>query len=171
MRFFRLGRMQRRKLRYAVYDAVAAFALCLLAASTGTAQCPDTPKDGIVANPNRPTVANPADITQYGVLEVEYGFDHVMGLQQERENNLVGLFKFAATCNLEIRWDTDTLLRQSFAGMTQIGFGDNALGFQYRFHHQTKFVPSLAISYSLTFPSANVAKGLGTGKYDHQIRF
>jgi len=24
---------------------------------------------------NRPTVANPADITQYGVLEVEYGYN------------------------------------------------------------------------------------------------
>jgi hypothetical protein len=29
----------------------------------------------IKANPNRPTVANPADITQYGVLEIEYGWD------------------------------------------------------------------------------------------------
>src|SRR4029077_16135876 len=29
----------------------------------------------IQANPNRPTVANPADITQYGVLELEYGWD------------------------------------------------------------------------------------------------
>jgi len=27
----------------------------------------------IAAHPNRPTVANPADITQYGVLELEYG--------------------------------------------------------------------------------------------------
>src|SRR5215475_8588978 len=138
---------------------------------SGAAQCADTPKDRIVANPNRPTVANPADITQYGVLEVEYGYNHVMGPQQERENDLIGLFKFAATCNLEIRWDTDTLLRQTVGGVTQTGFGDNALGFQYRFHHQSKAIPSLAISYSLEFPSASVEKGLGTGKYDHQIRF
>lgn len=142
-----------------------------LAANAARSQCADTPKDGIVANPNRPTVANPADVTQYGVLEVEYGYNHVMGLQQERENNLIGLFKFAATCNLEIRWDTDTLLRQTFGGVTQTGFGDNALGFQYRFHHQSKATPALAIAYSLTFPSASVEKGLGTGKYDHQIRF
>ena len=33
--------------------------------------------DSIVANPNRPTVADPADITQYGVLELEYGCDRV----------------------------------------------------------------------------------------------
>lgn len=150
----------------ALASLIACFALCARSA----AQCPDTPASGIVANPNRPTVADPADITQYGVLEVEYGYDHVMGLQRERENNLVGLFKFAATCNFEIRWDTDTLLSQTAGGVTQTGFGNNALGFEYRFHRQSKFVPSLAIGYSLEFPSASVAKGLGTGKYNHEIR-
>ena len=150
---------------------VVALAISYFAPARGVAQCPNTPKDGIVANPNRPTVADPADITQYGVLEVEYGFDHVMGLQQERENNLAGLFKFAATCNFEIRWDTDTLQHQTVGGVTQTGFGDNALGFEYRFHRQSKRIPSLSIGYSLRFPSASVAKGLGTGKYDHEIRF
>jgi len=161
------------RIRHIRYFLIAGLiqTVAMLFPSSGVAQCADTPKDGIVANPNRPTVANPADITQYGVLEVEYGYDHVMGLKQERENNLVGLFKFAATCNLEIRWDTDTLLRQTVSGTTQTGFGDNALGFQYRFHRQSKAIPTLAISYSLEFPSASAEKGLGTGKYDHQIRF
>ena len=145
--------------------------LCLGLPCGLMAQCPGMPKDGIIANPNRPTVADPADITQYGVLEVEYGYNHVMAPQQERDNNLVGLFKFAVTCNLEIRWDTDSLLRQTIGGTTQTGFGDNALGFQYRIVHQKKFVPAMAISYSLSFPSASVSKGLGTGKYNHQIRF
>jgi hypothetical protein len=151
----------------------AGFAVLLagtVAPQRGTAQCEDTPKDGIVANPNRPTVADPADITQYGVLEVEYGFNHVMGPLGGRDNNLVGLFKFAASCNFEIRWDTNTLMRQSLGGTTQTGFGDNALGFQYRFARQKRYVPAMAIGYSLTFPSASVSKGLGTGKYDHQIR-
>ncbi len=158
-----------RKLNYSAGLATV-LASCSFLASLGSAQCPNTPKDGIVANPNRPTVADPADITQYGVLEVEYGYDHVMGLQRERENNLSGLFKFAATCNFEIRWDTETFLRQTDQGITQTGFGDNALGFEYRFHRQSKRIPSLSIGYSLRFPSASVAKGLGTGKYDHEIR-
>lgn len=149
----------------------ALFLAFALTPGQSMSQCTDTPKDGIVANPNRPTVADPADITQYGVVEVEYGYYHVMGLARERENNLVGLFKFAATCNFEIRWDTNTLQSQSLNGVTQRGFGDNALGFQYRFSRQKKFAPSMAIGYSLSFPSASVAKGLGTGKYDHQIRF
>jgi hypothetical protein len=31
--------------------------------------------NSIAANPNRPTVTNPAHVTQYGVLELEYGWD------------------------------------------------------------------------------------------------
>jgi len=157
-------------LHYRAFFVLMALLAGVGSASPLSAQCPDKPKDGIVANPNRPTVADPADITQYGVLEVEYGYNHVMSLQMERDNNLVGLFKFAATCNFEIRWDTNTLMRQSLSGTTQTGFGDNALGFQYRFARQKKYFPAMAIGYSLTFPSASVSKGLGTGKYDHQIR-
>ena len=157
-------------LHYRAFFVLMALLAGVGSASPLSAQCPDKPKDGIVANPNRPTVADPADITQYGVLEVEYGYNHVMGLRRERDNNLVGLFKFAATCNFEIRWDTNTLMRQSLSGTTQTGFGDNALGFQYRFARQKKYFPAMAIGYSLTFPSASVSKGLGTGKYDHQIR-
>jgi hypothetical protein len=33
--------------------------------------------DSITANPNRPTVTNPAHVTQYGVLELEYGWDRL----------------------------------------------------------------------------------------------
>jgi hypothetical protein len=31
--------------------------------------------DSIAANPNRPTVSNPAHVTQYGFLELEHGLD------------------------------------------------------------------------------------------------
>ena len=33
--------------------------------------------DSIAANPNRPTVSNPAHVTQYGVVELEYGWDRL----------------------------------------------------------------------------------------------
>jgi hypothetical protein len=33
--------------------------------------------DSLAANPNRPTVSNPAHVTQYGVLELEYGWDRL----------------------------------------------------------------------------------------------
>src|SRR3979411_458533 len=44
--------------------------------------------DSIVANPNRPTVANPADITQYGVLELEYGWDRMWPEENAHQKSL-----------------------------------------------------------------------------------
>ena len=48
---------------------------CLLLPAHVLGQCPTAPQGGIVANPNRPTVADPADITELGVLELEYGWE------------------------------------------------------------------------------------------------
>src|SRR5438270_11709998 len=57
--------------------AVVTLSLCLAASHLAVGQLMGKQTgcyaDSIDANPNRPTVANPADITQYGVLELEYG--------------------------------------------------------------------------------------------------
>ncbi|MBZ5658561.1 MAG: hypothetical protein LAO56_25185, partial [Acidobacteriia bacterium] len=60
--------------------------------------------DSIVANPNRPTVANPADITQYGVLELEYGWDRAWPGEGAHQTSLGGLVKFGLLCDVELRW-------------------------------------------------------------------
>jgi hypothetical protein len=125
----------------------------------------------IVANPNRPTVANPADITQYGVLELEYGYEHDKAQFNQKENQLGGLLKFAATCNFELRWSNGSFINQSDPNNSQSGIGDNWLGFQYRLRRQSKRIPTLAFGYALKFPSASVSKGLGSGRYDHQLTF
>ena len=142
----------------------------LFTALTAGAQCPVPEHGAIVANANRPTVADPADITQFGVLEVEYGYEHPNVGPGGQQNNFGGLLKFAVTCNLELRWDMATLLNQRNNGISTTGTGDNWLGFQYRFHRQTRRTPVLAFGYALKFPSASEAKGLGSGRYDHQAK-
>src|SRR5258708_3233298 len=142
--------------RKRVCFVLTALILCLGLPRHAEAQCPDTPQQGIVANPNRPTVANPADITQYGVLEVEYGYNHVQGLTGERDNNLIGLFKFAATCNFEIRWDTDTLLHQAIGGSTKNGFCDQSLWFQERFGPPEEIVSAVAVIYFPTISNPHL---------------
>ena len=67
--------------------------------------------DSIVANPNRPTVANPADITQYGVLEVEYGWDRFWTEEDSRRKSVGGLVKFGMLCDVELRWGTTSFCR------------------------------------------------------------
>lgn len=123
----------------------------------------------IIANPNRPTVASPADISQYGVLELEYGGDRTWPEKGVHQNSLGGLLKFGLLCDVELRWTTTSFLSQTEAGGTRRGFGDNWLGPQVRVYRQTKRVPSLAFGYAVKIPSASTDDGLGTGRVDHSV--
>lgn len=56
--------------------------------------------DSIEANPNRPTVSNPAHVTQFGVMELEYGLDRTWpqkGMSQTSDN---GLLKLDLLCDV-----------------------------------------------------------------------
>ncbi|HEV2728951.1 MAG TPA: hypothetical protein VGV15_02875, partial [Terriglobales bacterium] len=83
--------------------------------------------DPIAANPNRPTVTNPAHVTQYGVLELEYGWDRFWPEEGTRQTSLGGLLKFGMFCDIELRWNTTSFLSQTDAGGTHQTFGDNWL--------------------------------------------
>lgn len=120
-------------------------------------------------NPNRPTVANPADVTQYGVLELEYGWDHGWPASGQRLADAGGLLKFGLLCDVELRWTTTSFLSQADSSGTQSGFGDNWLGPQVRIYKQTRHVPSIAVSYAVKIPSASAARGLGSGRVDHEV--
>src|SRR5690242_17572804 len=125
----------------------------------------------IVANPNRPTVANPADITQYGVLELEYGYDRIWPQERVENTSVGGLLKFGLLCDIELRWTTNSYLSQTDPAGTHRTFGDNWLGPQIRFYRQTKLVPSLSFSYAVKIPSASTDGGLGSGRVDHAFTF
>jgi hypothetical protein len=125
--------------------------------------------DSMSANPNRPTVASPADITQYGVLELEYGWDRVWPEHAARQTSAGGLLKFAMLCDVELRWTTTSFLSQTDLNGTRRGVGDNWLGTQIRVYRQTKRVPTIAFGYAVKIPSASTAEGLGTGHTDHEF--
>ena len=127
--------------------------------------------DSIRANPNRPTVANPADITQYGVLELESGWDRSWPRPDSVQSSVGELLKFGLLCDVELRWNSTVLLSQTDVTGTRRSFGDNWLGPQVRIYRQTKRVPTLAFSYAIKIPSANEQKGLGTGQTDHSFTF
>jgi hypothetical protein len=121
----------------------------------------------MAANPNRPTVADPADITQYGVLELEYGWDHFWRSSTLRATSAGGLVKFGLLCDVELRWTTTSFISQTDASGTHRSFGDNWLGPQIRVYRQTKRAPSVAFSYAIKIPSASTEDGLGSGRVDH----
>jgi len=123
----------------------------------------------IAAHPNRPTVANPADITQYGVLELEYGWDRLWPEKGIQQTSIGGLLKLGMLCDVELRWNTTSLASQTDPSGTHGGFGDNWLGPQIRIYRQTTRVPTLALSYAVKIPSARAENGLGTGRVDHEF--
>jgi hypothetical protein len=127
--------------------------------------------DSIAANPNRPTVSNPSHVTQYGVLELEYGWDRFWPEHGVQQTSIGGLLKFGMLCDIELRWNTTSFLAQSDASGTHGTFGDNWLGTEIRVHRQTPRLPTMAISYSSKIPSASTENGLGTGRVDHSFTF
>ena len=127
--------------------------------------------DAIAANPNRPTVSNPAHVTQFGVVELEYGLDRTWPQEGIRQTAGNGLLKFGALCDVELRWNTTSLLSQTDATGTHSTFGDNWLGTEVRVHRQTTWLPTMALSYSFKIPSASTENGLGTGRVDHEFTF
>lgn len=149
--------------------------VCLTVSSTARAQWIGKQtgcySDSITANPNRPTVANPADITQYGVLELEYGWDLIEPEEAGHQNSLGGLLKLGLLCDVELRWTTTSFLAQTDTMGTHSTFGDNWLGPQVRVYRQTKQVPTLAFGYAAKIPSASTDDGLGTGRVDHAFTF
>ena len=118
-------------------------------------------QEPIVSNPNRPTVADPADITQFGVAEIEYGFSASKNIQ-----SFDGLLKFAFAKDLELRIGTNTFLRD--ASVPVHGAGDTTLGLQWRAVHQKKFVPTMSLSYLAKAPTAPDA--LGSSEWDHEVK-
>jgi hypothetical protein len=87
------------------------------------------------------------------------------------QNSIGGLLKFGMLCDVELRWNTTSLLSQRDAAGTHRAFGDNWLGTEIRIHRQTERLPTLACTYALKIPSASTESGLGTGRVDHSFTF
>jgi outer membrane putative beta-barrel porin/alpha-amylase len=154
---------------------LATLIACLAASNTAAAQWMGTQTgcyaDSIAANPNRPTVSNPAHVTQYGVLELEYGWDRFWPEEGIHQTSSGGLLKFGMLCDIEFRWSTTSFLSQTDASGTHRTFGDNWLGTEIRIHRQTKRLPTMSFAYAFKIPSASTENGLGTGRVDHSFTF
>ena len=127
--------------------------------------------DSIAANPNRPTVSNTAHVTQYGVLELEDGWDRIWPEKSVRQTSSTALLKFGMLCDIDLRWTTTSFVSQVDPSGTSRTVGDNWFGAQMRFHKQVSVLPSMAIGYSLKVPTADVGSGIGSGYVDHSFTF
>ncbi len=122
--------------------------------------------------PSRPSVADPAEIQEAGVLQLEYGYDGNFRSDEFRSQQTGPLsLRFAATNRLLLQVSLDTFISEvSEAGeMRMTGVGDTRAGFQVIALKDTEKHPALAFAYFVKFPSASESKELGTGRFDHKV--
>jgi hypothetical protein len=143
-----------------------------LAAPLLRAQCKisDFPGvEGVSASPSRPVESSSPDPIQTGVAEFETGFAYSWMGSDSSQSLFSNLVKFGAWCNVEVRWSANSFVSNATPVFTQSGFGDNFLAAQYRFHRESKKLPSMAVGYTIKFDSANPATGLGSGYTDQLV--
>ncbi len=149
--------------------ALVALSLPLLAHAQTPTPTPDTEADFTV--PARPTVSNPAEFQRPGVLQLEFGYNANFrtpnGPRAAQDAPLA--LRFAATRRLLFEVDLDNPVSQTLAGLRMTGAGDTQLGVQGVLQHETKTRPGVALAYYIKLPSASSAKGLGTGRVDHNF--
>lgn len=128
----------------------------------------------IVSVPNRPGVANPADATQKGVLEIEYGWDRAFRSQNFKTyTDAVGFIRFGLTDDIELHLGMVNYVSQRSQEHDgrRSGIGDTFPGFKYRLLEQNDVWPTLSFAYDVKIPTASRKKGLGSGRVDHNLTF
>jgi hypothetical protein len=78
--------------------------------------------------------------------------------------------KYGLAPRLEIRWGLPGRMYQG-GGPRLAGTTDQWLAGLYRFHDQAGWAPDLALDYAFKIPTANPAKGFGSGYGDHLLTF
>ena len=130
--------------------------------------------DEITATPNRPGVANPADVTQKGVLEIEYGWDRAFRSHAFKTlTDATGLIRFGLTGDFELHLGMVNYVSQLSDNPEgrRSGVGDTSPGFKYRLTEESGVWPTLSFAYDIKVPTASKRKGLGSGRVDHNLTF
>jgi hypothetical protein len=125
---------------------------------------------GIEPNAAAPSWDSPAATTQCGALEI----DSLLLAEPLGEGVLqrtIGTTaRFGVTPRFEVRWGLPGHIVQNGYGHTRLtGTTDQWFGTCFRFHEQMEGIPDLAIDYAIKIPTANPAKGFGSGYADHVV--
>ncbi|MBZ5553412.1 MAG: transporter [Acidobacteriia bacterium] len=131
----------------------------------------DTGEEPDFIVPARPTVSNPAEFQRPGVLQLEMGYNsnfHARGVRSELDTPMA--IRFAASRRILLEFDSDNVISQvNSDGFRMTSVGDTQIGIQGVAGHESHSRPGIAFAYYLKLPTASSAKGLGTGRVDHNF--
>jgi len=124
----------------------------------------------VTSQPSRPEWSSGAQTTQCGVIENDFGW-----LWQAMGGGATQMIlplsvRYGLTPRMDVRWGLPTRMEQSGSGSpTLTGVTDQWVNVTYRYKEQGARVPAMALSYGFKIPTANPAKGFGSGYVDHQL--
>lgn len=118
--------------------------------------------------PYRPTVSNPAALSQPGWLELETDLSSSKATDNSSRGNLPYLLKFAFTDNMGVLLGGDAFIEQAdLAGEPLRGAGDTLLLLKQRWPLSEENNAALGVEYGFKSPTAK--EGLGSGKTDYLV--
>jgi hypothetical protein len=122
------------------------------------------------SNPTRPNWDLSAQTTQCGVIEIDSGWLRQPMGAGVRQTVWLSSMRYGLTPRLDLRWGLIGHIAQNGGGASPLeGAGDQWLSARYRFLDQGKVLPALAFIYGAKIPTANPAKGFGSGYADNQF--
>ena len=122
-----------------------------------------------VSNPTRPNWDTSAQTTQCGLIEVDSGWMWQPMGGGMNQSMWMSSMRYGLTPKLDLRWGVTNHIAQSGGDAPSLeGVGDQWFSARYRFIEQGKVVPALAFIYAYKTPTANPAKGFGSGFADSQ---
>ena len=119
--------------------------------------------------PDRPDVTNGTHIVDVGLLQIEMGglYTHP-GARQHAFGSPVTA-RVGLTDWLEARFGTDGFVTQTDGVARQTGIGNTQFGAKLRLWADPGGVPVLSILPTINLPTADAAKGLGSGDRDYLL--
>ncbi len=142
--------------------SIAAVAV-MASLTAGAARAQDT------IEPDRPDVTNGTHIVDIGLLQIEMGALFVRSSGAQRAFGSPLTARVGLTDWLEARLGTDGFVTQTDGTVRQVGVGNTNVGAKLRLWADPGGVPVLSILPTITFPTADADKGLGSGDRDYLV--
>ncbi len=125
-----------------------------------------------VSQPSRPMWTAGAQTTQCGVMENDLGWHWMAVGSGVDQRGLTSTERYGITRWLDLTWSLPTRLDEAGEGEDPVsGITDQSVSAMAEFMQQRRLIPAMAVSYGVKIPTANPAKGFGSGFVDHQAAF
>jgi hypothetical protein len=144
-------------------------AASLLIAATLAFAAPASAQTGEGIEPDRPDVTNGTHIVPPGLVQIEFGGMYTRDTPGATGSSSPFTIRVGLSDWLEARVGADGLTTESGPDASATGFGNVQVGAKLRLWAEPGGAPVLSILPAINVPTADSAKGLGSGDADYTV--